>query len=119
MSGHSLAVHWHGLLLQLHVIRRSSTVKSCGLFLLLLALTRVKNLVILLACIVCKLRWTALLFVHVDRRWGHVSFSLFGLMVQLRLICVSGHFFWGGGVVSNIVCLGNLTYSWSFPIEAR
>ena len=56
----------------------------------------------LLACSVCAIRWTALLcqaihnplmcwFVRVERRWGHMSLSLFVHTIQLGLVCVSGH----------------------------
>lgn len=54
MSSYSLVVHRHGLSLQLHVSSHSGAVESCGLFLLTLALTSVKNVVIILPCIVCN-----------------------------------------------------------------
>ena len=94
MSGLNLAWHWHAICVLVHLRSQSGSVELGGLLLRLPTLVHVKNRVFLLACSVWVMRCIALLchdnlrpfmygFLHVDRRCGHVSLSLFWHSVQL------------------------------------
>ena len=94
ISGLSLAWHWQGVCVHVHLRSHSGIVYSGGLLLRCPALVNVKNRVYLLACNVWVMRCTTLLWLvilrpfkyrcpHVDRRWGHVSLSLQWHNVQL------------------------------------
>jgi hypothetical protein len=94
MSGLSLAWHWHGLCVHVHLISHYGFVWSWGWLVSLPTLVNLKNRVFLLACNVWVMRWAALLChamrmrfrygcSHMDSRCGHVSLSLMRHSVQL------------------------------------
>lgn len=58
VSSLSLAMHWHGLLLQLHARSHFGIVEYSCLLLHVHAFVSVKNLVLLLACSICVMECT-------------------------------------------------------------
>lgn len=101
LSSLSLAMHIHGVVVDVQLISQVGIVASSGLLLKVAAFASVKNLVNLLGCSAWAMRWTALLclailsplmcwFVNLDGRCGHVSMLLLGHSMQLGFRSVIG-----------------------------